>query len=554
MPGASLVTMSNGTIPRWRSMRADRTRERTVVLNQLLLGVVSLLSALIAFSMGAIAVVEALIGGMLLVAVITGVALAVPWNRIHALWSALLPISDIFAIAILRESNPSAGFSLLWIFPAMWIAGAFGLLGLVVVNILANGVYWLTVALDPAQSLTPVVILIPMMIIAVSTTSYVAAKRASAQRSLLDAQARLLARAVERSRRQEDMVTEVLDAVDFGVIRLGASGEESVRNEAHARMQRMIATGGGEQAAYAEDGLTELSVEETPLARARRGETFDGDLVWYGRPGKGRRALSATSRALENATGERVGGIFVSRDVTAEVMALRAREDLVASVSHELRTPLTAILGYLELVLDAGDLSPSSRRGLEVAERNASRLLDIIADLLAVSVDHHGGVQLSFTPEYVKLDEIIRASIEAIIPRAMERQITLEDAGVEAVTAYVDPLRIRQVVDNVIGNAVKYNVDQGRVEVGVTADVDHAWIVVRDYGTGISAEELPRLFERFFRADAVRNTTTHGSGLGLSISRDIVRAHGGEITVQSELGGGSTFLIRLPLFEKGRRS
>lgn len=535
-------------------MRADRTRERTVVLNHLLLGVVALLAAVVAFSMDAIVVVEMLLSGLLLVAVVTGVALAVPWNRIHALWSALLPIMDILAIALLRESNPSAGYSLLWIFPAMWIAGTFGLLGLIVVNVLTNGVYWLTVALDPAQSLAPVVILIPMMIIAVSTTSYLAARRATAQRSLLDAQARLLARAVERARSQEDMVTEVLDAVDFGVIRLGVGGEESVRNDAHARMQRMLSSAGGDRAAFAEDGLTELGIEQTPLARARRGETFDGDLVWYGKPGRGRRALSVTSRALESATGERVGGIVVSRDVTDEVMALRAREDLVASVSHELRTPLTAILGYLELVLDGDDLSAGSRRGLEVAERNAARLLDIIADLLAVSADNHGGVRLSVSPVQARVDEIVHASIEALTPRAAERRITLDDAGIEEVSAFIDPLRIRQVVDNVIGNAVKYNVDAGRVEVGVTADVDHAWIVVRDYGTGISAEELPRLFERFFRADAVRKTTTHGSGLGLSISRDIVRAHGGEITVQSEIGKGSTFVIRLPLFEKGRRN
>ena len=544
--------MSNRTSSRWRRLRTDRTRERTVVLSQLLLGVVTLLSVSIALVMDAVLVIELLLAGTLLVVFVTGVALAVPWNRVHALWSALLPIVDIIAIALLRESNPSAGFSLLWIFPAMWIAGSFGLPGLVVANILTNGVYWLTVALEPTASLTPVVVLIPMMIIAVSTTAYLGAKRAGAQRSLLDAQARLLARAVERSRRQEDMVTEVLDAVDFGVIRLGVDGTEAVRNEAHARMQRML-TSGGEQAAYAEDGLTELGAAQTPLARARRGETFDGDLIWYGEPGKGRRALSVTSRTLEDPTGERVGGILVSRDVTSEVMALRAREDLVASVSHELRTPLTAILGYLDLVLDGDDLSAASRRGLEIAERNASRLLDIIADLLSASADQHGGVRLSVNPEHVRLDEIIRASIEGLAPRVAERRLTLVDSGIEPVTAFVDPLRTRQVLDNVIGNAVKYNVDDGLVEIGLTADVDHAWIVVRDSGMGISAEELPRLFERFFRADAVRKTTTHGNGLGLSISRDIVRAHGGEVTVQSELNSGSTFVIRLPLSDQRRR-
>lgn len=546
--------MSNDAITGWRRARTDRTRERTVVLNQLLLAAVVLLSTVVALALDAVEVIGMLLGGLLLVVFVTSVSLAVPWNRIHPLWSALVPICDILAIALLRGSNPAAGFSLLWIFPAMWIAGTFSLLGLVVVNVLVNGLYWVTVALDPRQAMTPVVVLIPMLVVAVSTTSFIAARRAEAQRTLLDSQARLLAHSVERARRQEDIVTRVLDAVDFGVIRIGPDGQESVRNEAHARMQRMLTAVGGSAEAFAEDGLTELSPEETPLARARRGETFDGELVWYGKPGKGRRALSLTSRALENAAGERAGGILVSRDVTDEVMALRAREDLVASVSHELRTPLTAILGYLEIVLDGDDLSSSSRRGLEIAERNASRLLDIIADLLAVSVDHHGGVRLSVNPERARLDLIIHAALEALTPRAAERHIAFDDTGVEEVTAFVDPLRIRQVVDNVIGNAVKYNVDHGRVEVGVTADADHAWIVVRDYGTGISEEELPRLFERFFRADAVRNTTTHGSGLGLAISRDVVNAHGGEITVRSELGSGSTFLIRLPLQENRTRT
>src|SRR5699024_3779643 len=161
------------------------------------------------------------------------------------------------------------------------------------------------------------------------------------------------------------------------------------------------------------------------------------------------------SRALESPTGERAGGILISRDGTAEVMALRAREDLAASVSHELRTPLTAILGYLGLLRDGDDLSASPRRGLRVAERPAPRLLDIIGDLLAVAVDDNGGMRLSVNRVNTRIDEIVRASVESMMLRAAERRIVLDATGVEEVTAFADPLRIRQVIDNIIGNAVK---------------------------------------------------------------------------------------------------
>lgn len=109
---------------------------------------------------------------------------------------------------------------------------------------------------------------------------------------------------------------------------------------------------------------------------------------------------------------------------------------------------------------------------------------------------------------------------------------------------------IRQVVDNLVGNAVSYHTGDGLIEVGVTCDDKHAWLVVRDDGPGIAEDALPRLFERRFRAAPVGSMAS-GNGLGLAISRDLVRAHGGEITVQSEPGGGATFVVRLPLAKRG---
>ncbi|GGO67474.1 two-component sensor histidine kinase [Microbacterium nanhaiense] len=450
----------------------------------------------------------------------------------------------------MRESNPSVGFSLLWVFPAIWLATSFGLFGLLLANLFITGIYWFALGTDSQNGISPTAVLIPMIIGAVTVTSYVGARRSAFQRLLLDLQARQLISTAAQAHQQENTLKEVLDSVDFGVVRISSGGKETVHNDAHTHMQGLLGSGERHPALYAADGITELTAEQTPLARARRGETFERDLVWYGRPGEGRRALSVISRALPPSATGPAGGILVSLDVTDEVTALRAREDLVASVSHELRTPLTSILGYLELALESDDLSEGVRRKIEIAERNATRLLTIVSDILTASAQGNGGVQVSIRAEGARLDTVVRAAVEGFRTAAAARQMTIDSTAVEEVTAFIDPVRIRQVADNLLGNAVKYGKDGGTIDVGVTCDDDHAWLVVRDDGPGISEEELPRLFDRFFRADSVRRTSVHGSGLGLSITREIVRGHGGNITVQSPPGSGATFVVRLPLHQK----
>jgi signal transduction histidine kinase len=517
-----------------------------VLLNQILLAGVVLLVALIALITRYPGNAALFLAGVLIMLFATGAAVVVPWNRLPAWVSALVPVIDIFAIMAIRESSPTSGFGLLWIFPAMWLAASYGLIGLFG-GVIAVCALYLVPFLAPGREATLTTLLLPFTVIALSATSYLTAHRSQVQRRLLDSQAGLLSSALARARQQEATLTEVLEAVDFGIIRIGVDGRVSLRNEAHGRLQ----SAGGATAdeilpAYARDGITRLPADEEPLARALRGETFDDAVVWFGEPGAPRRALTVTARRVHDPDGTDAGSVIVSRDITAELSAIRAREDLVASVSHELRTPLTSIVGYLDLVLDE-DLSPSARRGLEVAERNAHRLLTIVADILATTAADRSTIELSYQPEQTELADLVAAAVELHVPRAAERGIRFDTSGLEPATAYVDPSRIRQVLDNLLSNAVKYNRDDGSIAVGTTADADHAWIVVRDSGSGIAPDELPRLFERFFRSESVRKTSTHGSGLGLAISRDIVRSHGGEITVQSEQGVGTTIVVRLPL-------
>lgn len=526
------------------SKKLGRAGDRSILLNQVLLAGIVLLAAILAVFFDTVLHPTLLILGVTLVFVGAGVSFALPWRRISPVVMLVLPVADIAAIALMRAAAPTAALGLLWAFPVIWIASAYAGWGAAAGVVLTSATYWALIALDPSVLVSPSTLLLPVIIAGLAVIAAFGSRRSNAQRLLLDKQSALLQRSVDRARRQEDLVTEVLDAVDFGVMRLTPDGALVVNNEAHARLQR---SRDGAPQAYAADGFTRLTDDELPLARARRGEEFENALVWHGDPGdERRRALRSTARRLYDKDLSDAGMIIVTLDVTAEELALRSREDLIASVSHELRTPLTSITGYVELALDDPGLSPVTRRSLEVVERNAGRLLDLVADLLAASAASHMGVGLSFRTEVTDLSAVVAAAIEAAQPRAAERRIAIDTSAVEPVRTVADPHRMRQVVDNLLSNAIKYNEIGGRVDVSLTDDGTHVWMRVSDDGPGIPESEVPRLFERFFRSDRVRHSTTHGSGLGLAISREIVRAHAGDITVRTSAEGGATFVVRLP--------
>ncbi|HYJ51245.1 MAG TPA: ATP-binding protein [Microbacterium sp.] len=523
---------------------ADRTRARAATLNQLLLGsVVFVLAILIAIGpfTGDIVMFFA---GVVIVFVLTGATLVIPWNHIGYGWVAVVPAIDIVAITLMQLAAPGSALGLLWIFPTMWLAAGFGLLGLFAVIVAIAGIVSVLAALNE-QQVTYATVLLPLVLIAVATTSHIAARRSDAQRTLLAKQARLLRRVLERTRRQEQEVTEVLDAVDFGVIRIAPDGQVAVTNEAHGRLQQAIRSdedAGEDVPAFRDDGVTRLPQDELPVERALRGEAFDGQVVWFGSEAGPRQALSITARRLADPSGEDAGAVVISRDVTTELNALRARDELVASVSHELRTPLTSILGYLDLAIEDPDLPEHLRSNLDIAERNAERLLGIIADILAAS-SSSVSVEASLAPVSIDAREIVRAAAEALAPRAATRAIAIDTSGLEEAHLWADPLRVRQVVDNLLSNAITYNREGGTVYLGTTGDGTSSWILVRDTGMGMTDTERARLFQRFYKAGPARRA---GTGLGLAISRDIVRAHGGELGLHSTPGVGSTFIIKLP--------
>lgn len=522
---------------------ADRTRARTATLNQLLL-------ASVVFALGALVAVGPFPGdpvlfftGVVIIIVLTGATLVIPWNRLPFGWVAAVPAIDIVAITFMQLAAPGTAMGLLWIFPTTWLAAGFGLLGLFAVIVAIAGIISV-LTLVSAQQVTYTTFLLPLVLFAVAATSHLTARRSDAQRTLLAKQAQLLRRVLESSRRQEQVVTEVLDAVDFGVVRIDADGRVTVTNEAHGRLQQAMGGAEGEDAAaFRDDGVTRLPDDELPVERALRGESFDAQVVWFGEDPGPRKALSITTRRLIDPDGRDGGAVVISRDVTAELEALRARDDLVASVSHELRTPLTSILGYLDLAIEEPGIPDHVRANLDIAERNAERLLRIVADILAASSSSSSSIEATMTAQALDARDIVRASGEALLPRAASRAVTIDTTGLEEAGVWADPMRLRQVVDNLVSNAIAYNKDGGTVFLGTTTDGRFTWILVRDTGIGISEADRSRLFQRFYKAGAERRS---GTGLGLAITRDIVRAHGGELGLHSSPGVGSTFIVKLP--------
>jgi PAS domain S-box-containing protein len=224
----------------------------------------------------------------------------------------------------------------------------------------------------------------------------------------------------------------------------------------------------------------------------------------------------------------------------------RMKDEFVALVSHELRTPLTSIRGYLELLLeDAASFEQTHTDWLSVIDRNSERLLCLVEDLLLKAQVNAGKVALSV--KEIDVAAIVEQSVQTGAPVATARGITLVASGGAMPPISADPVRLGQVIDNLISNALKFTSAGGRVEVRASERDGRARIEITDTGKGIAPAEQERLFERFYRTAQAQSDAVPGVGLGLSIAKAIIEAHGGTISCESIEGAGTTFAIELPL-------
>ena len=240
------------------------------------------------------------------------------------------------------------------------------------------------------------------------------------------------------------------------------------------------------------------------------------------------------------------GSVLTIRDVTGRYLLERARADFVTTASHELRTPLTAIYGGVRTLLGrAGELSGDQRlRLLHMIEQESAHLAQIVDQLLITAQLDRGSLRAVATP--TDLRSLSESVLEAAEARGNAQATLVLDAAPEIEPLLCDESLLRQVLVNLVENALKYSPDGGRIELKIGGERDSVRIAVSDEGLGIPPSEQEQIFEKFYRLDAEMTRGVGGSGLGLYISREIVTQMDGTLTVSSEPGEGSTFTVTLP--------
>lgn len=265
-------------------------------------------------------------------------------------------------------------------------------------------------------------------------------------------------------------------------------------------------------------------------------------------------AVTAAAQAMEagdlshrvpTTSGDEVGelGAAFNRMADALQHQERLRKNLTADVAHELRTPLATIQSQVEALQDSV-IQPDAKN-LESIHEEVVRLARLVGDLRQLSEAEGGTLTLATQP--VDLNEFVAETVAGLEPRFTEEDVTLDTEFAETPqTALVDRDKARQVIINLVSNALKFAPSGGWVRVSVATEKGFRTITVADNGPGIEEKDLPYIFERFFRTDKSRSRATGGAGIGLAITKELVEAHGGHITVSSVMGQGTTFTVSLP--------
>jgi PAS domain S-box-containing protein len=249
--------------------------------------------------------------------------------------------------------------------------------------------------------------------------------------------------------------------------------------------------------------------------------------------------------------GQVVGAVEVFSDMTHEKEVDRIKSTICSVAAHELRTPLTSMKGYLELALggEVGELNEELQEFLGIVSENAQRMQELIDEFLDVEKLESGRNELHW--EELEIHSLAEQAVTELAPTARAKSLLVHSELGEVPAVQGDRHRVKQVLSNVLSNAIKYT-NKGKVGVRTYADESNVIIEVWDTGVGIPEDEVGKLGEKFFRASTAAETTGHGSGLGLLITKEIIKKHDGELIIESKRGKGSRFSILLPIAKERR--
>ncbi len=569
----------------------------SVLERQLCTAAVFLLSQLLLFIPGVsvTTVTEVLIANMLALAA-TGGAFVLRAPYVPPRAAMIIPLIDILAIGLLRAGTggQTSIFTIMMVLPVLSLGVEPGRLPMLIgapvtvaalllplvgnPTALADG-QWSRIIFGP--------VILGLVCLSANELTCRLRSRVRAVQKLQREQQQLLLAAEDQAamsaaasallRESSGQLSSVINAVtEQSIIATDRTGRIEVFNAGAQKMLKVAAHDAigrsitqfhrSDELTSAEDGPV---IQDTPAVRpnadsaafrvltagVRHGFPRLGDWTYVTGDGSEKRVQVAVTAKRD--AGEDVDGfLFVATDVTDEREQAKTRDEFVNLISHELRTPLSSILGYLELISDDEEnpLSEEQHRYLVIVERNANRLLRLVSDLLFTAQVESGRFQLQ--EQSVDLHSVLANAVETATPVAATRDVRVRLAeSTDAIRVWGDPVRLGQAVDNLVSNAVKFTPSGGRVAVtlGIGGGEDgpetRALVCVSDTGIGIPADEMDRLFSRFFRATTATKNAIPGVGLGLTISKAIAAAHGGEIRVASTVGEGTTFTLDLPMID-----